>query len=416
MSELNQAIDALIRKGRLCGRLTHEDILEALSPFDLSPDQFDELLERLVNEGVEVTDEDEDEVEDGDAELVAYIERSSMQRRQGPLEFDGCARELLKWATWIALDRDAKEVDKEDLLAAAQAECPPPEPQKIWDIPFSVRVQSGLARACAGGGSIGRNDILRGFGIERSRLSLNQVIGEKVRKLLEKRGVITSDLWRQLKDFELHDCMPKPKFTTSEAGRRWQSIVSSVSNHPLGQGLGFLLFCILGDTSASAVFKRSGVTEDLVVSLIEDLPDAVGRPVEISPDIRRLFPWEPVSIEALKSLELAWRFSDREQLRPDDLLPMLLTSGSQARQILESLGALKDITTAIPTRVRLFEGPGSSPKLSPEIPRVLEIARRAAGDSPLDTGHLLLGLAEIGHPLVAHLKQQIWEALGGPPR
>jgi len=45
---------------------------------------------------------------------------------------------------------------------------------------------------------------------------------------------------------------------------------------------------------------------------------------------------------------------------------------------------------------------------------VLEIARQAADDSPVDTGHLLLGLAEVGHPLVAHLKQEIREALGGP--
>lgn len=61
--------------------------------------------------------------------------------------------------------------------------------------------------------------------------------------------------------------------------------------------------------------------------------------------------------------------------------------------------------------MRLFEDRGSKLKVSPEIRTVLDIARLAAGDSPVETGHLLLGLAEIGHPLVAQLKQQIRDAL-----
>lgn len=412
MSDLRRAIEALILKGRLRGQLTHDDIIEAMSSFDFGPDQFDELLERLVNEGIPVIDEDDDDHED---ELVAYVGRFPAAGYPGKIEFDVGARELLKWATWVALCNDAKEVDREHLQAAAQAECPPPEPPKIWDIPFSARALSGLARACAGVSPIDRNDLLNAFGLAsaRPRLTLSEAFGEKVRQLLEKRGVNTLELWHQLKEFEIRDCMPGPKFTTSEPGRRWQSIVSEVGNRSLGQELGLVLFCILADTSAGSVLKQSGVTEDLVVSLIKALPDTP-LALEISPDIRRLFPWEPLSIEALRSLELAWRFSDREQLRPDDLLPMLLVGGSQARLILDSLGALPGVVAGMPTRVRLFGGPGSSPKLSPEIPSVLEIARQAAGDSPIDTGHLLLGLAEIGHPLVSHLKQQIRECLGGP--
>lgn len=167
------------------------------------------------------------------------------------------------------------------------------------------------------------------------------------------------------------------------------------------------------DGPASTVLKLSGVTEDLVVSLVKDLP-AGSQLLEISADVRHLFKCEQLSIESLRSLELAWRFSDQEQLRPDDLLPPLLMYGSQAGLILESLGALERIIAAIPTRVRVFEDLGSTPKLAPEIRTVLDIAGRTAGDSLVDTGHLLLGLAEIGHPLVAQLKQQIRDALDAP--
>jgi len=401
MLDPQKAIDALVAKGKISGRLTHDQIIEALSTIDIGPDQFDEILERFTAEGIEVVDDDE---------FLNGTESAPLEGA-GRIEFDASARELLKWATWIALCRDAPEVDSSHLIAASQAESPPPEPGKIWDIPFSTQMQWGLARACAGTPPIDRNHILKAFGL---RFTASEALGEKVRHLLRERGVNTSDLWRQLEDFEAYDCFPKPEFNRSDVGRRWQSIASEGADQPLGRELGFLLFCILADTAVSAVLIQSGVTEDLVLSLMKELPDHAQPPVEISPDIRWLFPWEPLSIEGLRSLELAWRFSDREQLRPDDLLPMLLTSGSQARLILESLGALLDIVSAMPNRVRLFEGPGSSPKLSPEIRNVLEIARQAAGDSPLDTGHLLLGLAEIGHPLLIHLKQQIREALDGP--
>lgn len=129
--------------------------------------------------------------------------------------------------------------------------------------------------------------------------------------------------------------------------------------------------------------------------------------------MRRLVAGEPLSAESLRSLELAWRFSDRAILRPDDLLPTLLAFGTQSALILEKLGALQSILVAIPTRVRLAEETGASPKLSPEVERLLEFARIAAGELPVETGHLLLGLAEIGHPPVSQLKQRIREALEG---
>jgi len=48
---------------------------------------------------------------------------------------------------------------------------------------------------------------------------------------------------------------------------------------------------------------------------------------------------------------------------------------------------------------------------SPEMEGVLEIATQAAGERAMETGHLLLGLAATGHPLVAHLTEQIGKLL-----
>lgn len=405
MSNLQKAIDALIRKGRHSGQLTHDEIIEALSSFDLCPDTFDQLLERLVNEGVEVVDDDQSE--DYYASFVAGPE--NWDPEPAGIEFDASARELLKWATWIALCSDAQEVDRDHLVAAVRAERPPPEPRKVWDIPFSSTMQSGLARACSGTTPVGRHHILSAFGF---KFTVADALGKKVREMLEKRGIDTSELWRQLGDFEAHYCVPRPGFSKSEAGRRWHKFASQVANQRLGQELGFLLLCILTNAPASAILTRSGVSEELVLSLLEDLPAGARPPFEISADVRQLLKGEPLSIESLRSLELAWRCCcDREQIRPDDLLPTLLVYGTQAGLILESLGALKDIVAAFPTRVRIFEDLGSKPKLSPELRTVLDIARAAAGDSLVETGHLLLGLADFGHPLVAHLKEQIRDAL-----
>lgn len=64
--DLPQALEKLLAKGKAKGQLSHDEIIEALSTLEVSPDQFDEILERFVNEGVEVVDDadepDEEEV------------------------------------------------------------------------------------------------------------------------------------------------------------------------------------------------------------------------------------------------------------------------------------------------------------------------------------------------------------------
>ncbi len=63
VKDLQQAIDALVRKGRRVGRLTSDDLAQGLAGFDLGPETFNRVLKRLVDEGVEVVDEADIEAE-----------------------------------------------------------------------------------------------------------------------------------------------------------------------------------------------------------------------------------------------------------------------------------------------------------------------------------------------------------------
>lgn len=54
-----QVLEKLLARGKPRGQLSHDEISEALSTLEVSPDQFDEILERFVNEGVEVVDTSE---------------------------------------------------------------------------------------------------------------------------------------------------------------------------------------------------------------------------------------------------------------------------------------------------------------------------------------------------------------------
>lgn len=181
MDELRKAIDALIQKGRLHGQLNSDEVIDALCDFELSPDAFNEILERFVDEGVEVVDEDH--CDDDNATFVVGAE--NWDRHPGKIEFYASARILLRWATWIALCANAQEVDQVHLVAAVRAESPPPEPRKVWDIPFSAAMQSGLARACAGTSPVGRHHILCAFGL---KFTLADALGEKVRELLDSEA------------------------------------------------------------------------------------------------------------------------------------------------------------------------------------------------------------------------------------
>ena len=61
-ADLPTVLETLIAKGKQKGQLTHEEVTAALAPVaDISPDQFEEVLERLQAEHVELVDESDDE-------------------------------------------------------------------------------------------------------------------------------------------------------------------------------------------------------------------------------------------------------------------------------------------------------------------------------------------------------------------
>ena len=106
MSDLHKAINALIEKARLSGRLTHDDIIVGLSGFDIDhPDIFDEILERLVTEGIEVVDDD-DSSDYYDAPLI--VEAQNWERQPGNIEFDAGAGYLLSRATGAGIQGDRR--------------------------------------------------------------------------------------------------------------------------------------------------------------------------------------------------------------------------------------------------------------------------------------------------------------------
>ncbi|MFN8613977.1 MAG: TerB family tellurite resistance protein [Vulcanimicrobiota bacterium] len=57
--DLPQALENLLAHGKIKGQLTHDEIIQALSALDVSPDQFDEILDRFVNEGIMIVDSSE---------------------------------------------------------------------------------------------------------------------------------------------------------------------------------------------------------------------------------------------------------------------------------------------------------------------------------------------------------------------
>jgi RNA polymerase primary sigma factor len=62
--DLPQAVEKLLAKGKQKGQLSHDEISEALTTADISPDQFDDILERFQNEGVEIVDDADEEEEE----------------------------------------------------------------------------------------------------------------------------------------------------------------------------------------------------------------------------------------------------------------------------------------------------------------------------------------------------------------
>lgn len=60
---VKEALDILLKKGKEKGRITYQEIIEALGDIELEPDQIDKIYETLEKEGIGLINEDEDEEE-----------------------------------------------------------------------------------------------------------------------------------------------------------------------------------------------------------------------------------------------------------------------------------------------------------------------------------------------------------------
>src|SRR5450756_1579045 len=80
----NEEVEHLVERGRERGYVTAEDIAEVLAEVDLTIDQIEAIYMRLLDLGVEVTDEEGVEVEDPDD---ASTDKASW-RTAGPHHLD----------------------------------------------------------------------------------------------------------------------------------------------------------------------------------------------------------------------------------------------------------------------------------------------------------------------------------------
>jgi hypothetical protein len=87
------------------------------------------------------------------------------------------------------------------------------------------------------------------------------------------------------------------------------------------------------------------------------------------------------------------------------LLALLRDRQATAAQVLRDLGlALHDVRNEVKRIIGLgSEAPGGPIPLTPRAKKALELSRRAAGDSPIWTEHLLLGLLDEGEGVAAHI-------------
>ncbi len=116
--EIPASFQKLLARGKEKGFLTYEEISDLLyQQEDLSPDQMDDLLEKIHQQGIEITDdkdEDETEVDEGQEEESSVPGRALPKKSKTA---DG-------WVEGVALDDPVrmylKEIGRVDLLSPAE--------------------------------------------------------------------------------------------------------------------------------------------------------------------------------------------------------------------------------------------------------------------------------------------------------
>ena len=323
------------------------------------------------------------------------------------MKFHLDARTLLKRATQLALLRGASQVEVEHLLEC-DPETEPTEAIESKDIPFSQEMQQLLERAFHEAQEesvaiITRRHFTRAaifisgkrpdWSQKKNQPALTEVLDEATCRLLAAAQVDVDALKIEIDGLSLQESRPQPAFRYSEAGNRYHEILERLTDVPEAGPLLLLLGCLLCDGPASKRLATGGLSEGLLIEILERMPRDTPPPPSVDfsqclgPGVERLTP------EARCSLEIAWQLRDAPEMQGQHLLRGLLGCGRLLKQqsLCDLLAELPGLEKTTPYPVE------NEPSLSSEMYQVIGAAFKLAGpDQPVSNVHLLLALAECG--------------------
>jgi len=323
---------------------------------------------------------------------------------------------ILKSATLLALRLNASAVQIDHLLMCDLGGV---EPVEVRDIPFSAEVLAlldGAAELAHRENStivrprhlqlllIARTGLSPEWGFQRQRLRMSDLVDRSLTHLLEYKGVNVEHLHRALHGLTVRECRPGPDFIASPAGRRFAGIALKMATKKDAALILLLLSYLLCEGPAARPFLKSGLSEELLVGLMEEHPEELRQPRTFSFDFSQLVMEQSrLGDDVQQTLEIAWILREGAELRGTDLLRGLVATSNPMEEynvdiLLRQISG-DDFSTVLAT-TRAAE-PRARVKLSPEIHRIMDCALREAGPvAVVNNFHLLIGLAECGNRLL----------------
>lgn len=329
------------------------------------------------------------------------------------------SEDILRSATKLALRLNAPAVEVEHLLL-----CDPEsdgEPVEIREIPFGAKTLEVLKAAAE---LVHREDsvIIRPrhlqlvlssstglspeWGAQRQRPMMTDLLDRAITSTLEYKGVDVQSLHRQLHGLTVRECRPGPEFIDTKAGRRDSKLAAKMSTKQDAGLLLLLLSYLLCEGRAAAPFRQAGLTEKLIVDLLEEHPEELRRPPTFTFDFSLLgVEAGRLDFDARLAVELAWTLREGPELRGHDLLRGLVAASNPLQELNVQLLLIKiagyDFMDTF-FHDQHFAPSQSEVQLAEEIPRIFRAAVREAGPGgSIGSFRLLIGLAEVGNELLA---------------
>ena len=326
---------------------------------------------------------------------------------------------ILGSATRLALRLKASAVEIDHLLL-----CDPQnveEPVESRDIPFSSGIRD-LLQAAAELVHREESSIIRprhlqlvlythtglcpDWGLQRQRVHMVDLIDRALASTLDYKGVDVEKLRVGLHGLTVRECRPRPEFKSTPAGRRFSEISARLATKKDAVLTLLLLSYLLCEGPAAGPFLQAGLNEELLVGLLEEHPDELRRPPNFKFDFSQLgIEADRFSFDASHAIELAWLLREGPVMCGHDLLRGLVVSSDpmeefNVHRLLTRLTGYDFLETFV--RDKRFAGAQSEVELDPEVHRILDTAvREAALGGPINSVHLLIGLAQNGNEMLA---------------